>query len=413
MTQEHHNGFFDCIIVGGGHGGSQSAAALRQSGFTGRIALIGAEAEVPYDRPSLSKEYLAGKKSFERMHLRPGDFWTSRQVELMLGRRVTTVDAAAHVVVTDLGERFSYGRLVWAAGGEPRKLSCSGSELAGICYIRNKADCDALVEGLPDAERIVIVGGGYVGLEAAAVFREIGKEVTLVEALDRVLARVAGETVSRFYEAEHRAHGVDIRLNCGVGSLEGSNGRVKNVVLATGEKIPADIVVVGIGIVPSAGPLIEAGAEGSNGVDIDELCRTSLPDIYCIGDCARLRHGRGIRIESVQNATDQATTAAKAICGELKPYDATPWFWSNQYDLRMQTIGLNYGFDSVVTRGNPSSRSFSVIYLKDGAVLALDCVNASRDYVQGRKLVDSSARIDRDALADTSKQLKELGPEVL
>ncbi|NNH33594.1 FAD-dependent oxidoreductase, partial [Rhizobium sp. SEMIA 4085] len=249
---------------------------------------------------------------------------------------------------------------------------------------------------------------GYVGLEAAAVFREIGKDVTLVESLDRVLARVAGEPISRFYENEHRARGVDIRLNSNVASLEGVNGRVSNVILASGGRIAADIVVVGIGIIPSVGPLIAAGAEGANGIDVDPFCRTSLPDIYCIGDCARLKNGAGIRIESVQNATDQATTAAKAICGELRAYDAMPWFWSNQYDLKMQTVGLNFGFDSVVTRGDPVSRSFSVIYLKNGAVLALDCINSPRDYVQGRKLVDSAARIDPAALANTSRQLKEI-----
>ncbi|WP_049731381.1 NAD(P)/FAD-dependent oxidoreductase [Rhizobium ecuadorense] len=399
---------FDCVIVGGGHGGSQTAAALRQSGFTGSIALIGAEPEIPYDRPSLSKDYLAGKKTFDRMHLRSQDFWGSREVELLLGRHVIGVDASARTVMTDHGEQFSYGQLVWAAGGDPRKLSCPGGDLAGVFYIRSKADCDALIDVLPDAQRIAIIGGGYVGLEAAAVFREIGKHVTLVEALDRVLARVAGEPISRFYENEHRARGVDIRLNSSVASLKGTNGRVSSVVLETGEAIAADIVVVGIGIVPSVGPLIAAGAKGTNGIDVDDFCRTSLPDIYCVGDGARLENGPGIRIESVQNATDQATTAAKAICGEFKAYDATPWFWSNQYDLKMQTVGLNYGFDSVVTRGNPASRSFSVIYLRNGAVLALDCINSPRDYVQGRKLVDSAVRIDREALADTSKQLKEI-----
>lgn len=398
---------FDCVIVGGGHGGSQAAAALRQSGFTGSIGLIGAEPEIPYDRPSLSKDYLAGKKTFDRMHLRPQDFWAAREVELLLGRHVNAVDPAARTVMTDRGECFSYAQLVWAAGGDPRKLTCPGSDLAGVFYIRSKADCDALIDMLLGAQRIAIIGGGYVGLEAAAVFREIGKDVTLVEALDRVLARVAGEPISRFYENEHRARGVDIRLNSSVASLEGANGRVSSVVLASGEVIAADIVVVGIGIIPSVGPLAAAGAEGANGIDVDAFCRTSLPDIYCVGDCARL--GPGIRIESVQNATDQATTAAKAICGEFKAYDATPWFWSNQYDLKMQTVGLNYGFDSVVTRGDPASRSFSAIYLKNGAVLALDCINSPRDYVQGRKLVDSAARIDPAALADTSRQLKEIG----
>lgn len=411
MKLDTLNRSFDCVIVGGGHGGAQAAAALRQSGFAGSIALIGAEPDVPYDRPSLSKEYLAGKKTFDRMHLRPEDFWTARQVELVLGSRVTSVDPTAHAVLTDRGERFSYAKLIWAAGGDPRKLSCPGSDLAGIFSIRSKADCDALVEVLPKAEKIVIIGGGYVGLEAAAVFREQGKQVTLVEALDRVLARVAGEPVSRFYEGEHRSHGVDIRLNSGVASLDGADGRVTGVVLSSGEKIAADLVVVGIGIVPSAAPLIAAGAEGGNGVDVDQYCRTSLDDIYCVGDCARLCNGRGIRIESVQNATDQATTAAKAICGEARPYEATPWFWSNQYDLKMQTVGLNHGFDTIVTRGDPATRSFSVIYLRNGAVLALDCVNAPRDYVQGRKLVESAVRIDRDILADTSKQLKEIALE--
>ncbi|OWV65373.1 pyridine nucleotide-disulfide oxidoreductase [Rhizobium sp. R339] len=399
---------FDCVIVGGGHGGSQTAAALRQCGFTGSIALIGAEAEIPYDRPSLSKDYLAGKKTFDRMHLRPQDFWDAREVKLLLGRHVIGVDAIARTVMTDRGEHFSYGQLVWAAGGDPRKLTCPGKDLAGVFYIRSKADCDALIDVLPDAQRIVIIGGGYVGLEAAAVFRELGKEVTLVEALDRVLARVAGEPISRFYENEHRARGVDIRLNSNVASFEGVDRRVSHVALASGETIASDIVVVGIGIIPSVDPLIAAGAKGVNGVDVDQFCRTSLPNIYCVGDCARLENGPGIRIESVQNATDQATTAAKAICDQFKEYDATPWFWSNQYDLKMQTVGLNYGFDSVVTRGDPASRSFSVIYLKNGAVLALDCINSPRDYVQGRKLVESAARIDPAALADTSRQLKEI-----
>ncbi|RFB88811.1 pyridine nucleotide-disulfide oxidoreductase [Rhizobium leguminosarum bv. trifolii] len=399
---------FDCVIVGGGHGGSQTAAALRQSGFTGSIALIGAEPEVPYDRPSLSKDYLAGKKSFDRMYLRPQDFWAAREVELLLGRHVSAVNPEARTVTTDRGECFTYGQLVWAAGGDPRKLTCPGKELTGVFYIRSKADCDALIDVLPDAQRIVIIGGGYIGLEAAAVFREIGKDVILVEALDRVLARVAGEPVSRFYENEHQAHGVDIRLNSSVASLDGTNGRVSSVVLVSGEAVAADIVVVGIGIIPSVGPLAAAGAEGANGIDVDAFCRTSLPDIYCIGDCARLQNGPGIRIESVQNATDQATTAAKAICGEFKAYDATPWFWSDQYDLKIQTVGLNCGFDSIVTRGDPATRSFSVIYLKNGAVLALDCINSPRDYVQGRKLVDNAARIDPAALADTSRQLKEI-----
>ncbi len=408
MTQDVFAGTFDCIIVGAGHGGSQTAVALRQSGFEGSIALLGAEPEVPYDRPSLSKEYLAGKKTFERMHLRPQDFWSSRNVELVLGTRVVAVDPVAKTVTLENGACYSYRSLVWAAGGEPRKLSCPGSELSGIFYIRSKADCDALLAVLPDASKVAIIGGGYVGLEAAAVFRELGKHVVLVEALNRVLARVAGEPISRFYEREHRDHGVDIRLNSDVKVISGRDGRASGVLLESRESLQADIVVVGIGIVPSAAPLLAAGAQGSNGVNVDAYCRTSLPDIYCVGDCAILTNGPGIRVESVQNATDQATTAAKAICGNFKAYDALPWFWSNQYDLKLQTIGLNCGYDAVVVRGEPASRSFSLVYLKNEAVIALDCVNAPRDYVQGRKLVETAAKLGSVQLADTSKQLKEL-----
>ena len=408
MTEDVISGTYDCVIVGGGHGGSQTAAALRQSGFEGSIALVGAEPEVPYDRPSLSKEYLAGKKTFDRIHLRPQDFWTSRQVELVLGSRVVALDPVGKSILTDKDERYSYGSLVWAAGGEPRHLSCPGSDLAGIFYIRSKADCDALMRSLPEARKIAIVGGGYVGLEAAAVFRELGKEVVVIEALDRVLARVAGEPLSRFYEAEHRNRGVDIRLNSSVKAISGRQGRANGVLLETGDTVEADLVVVGIGIIPSTSPLSAAGAEGGNGVDVDQYCCTSLPDIYCIGDCARLVGGPGIRIESVQNATDQATTAAKAICGDLKPYNAIPWFWSNQYDLKLQTIGLNHGYDATVLRGDPAGRSFSLVYLRNSAVIALDCVNAPRDYVQGRKLVDAAAKISSGQLADTTKQLKEM-----
>jgi 3-phenylpropionate/trans-cinnamate dioxygenase ferredoxin reductase subunit len=286
MTQDIVTRTFDCIIVGAGHGGCQTAVALRQAGFKGSIALLGAEPEVPYDRPSLSKEYLAGKKTFERMHLRPQDFWSSRNVELVLRARVVTVDAVAKTVTLEDGTRYSYRNLIWAAGGDPRKLSCSGSELSGIFYIRSKADCDALLAVLPDVAKVAIIGGGYVGLEAAAVFRELGKDVVLVEALDRVLARVAAEPMSRFYEREHRDHGVDIRLNSGVKAILERDGRSNGILLESGGGLEADIVVVGIGIVPCAAPLLTAGARGGNGVDVDEYCRTSLPDVYCVGDCA-------------------------------------------------------------------------------------------------------------------------------
>jgi 3-phenylpropionate/trans-cinnamate dioxygenase ferredoxin reductase subunit len=399
---------FDCIIVGAGHGGAQAAISLRQYAFAGSIAMIGAEPEPPYDRPSLSKDYLAGKKTFDRIQLRPAEFWASRDVVLHKGCRVTAVDAAGKAVTIDGGTRLGYRSLIWSAGGEPRRLTCEGSDLPGIFYIRSKADVDALREALFPKARVGIVGGGYVGLEAAAVLRELGNDVTLVEALDRVLARVAASPISRFYEEEHRRHGVDIRLNSSIGAFLSRNGRVAAMRLQTGEVIPTDLVIVGIGIVPTVLPLVAAGARGTDGVDVDEFCRTTLPDIYCIGDCARMPFGPGVRIESVQNASDQAMTAARAISGQPKAHHALPWFWSNQYDLKLQTVGLHVGYDATVLRGAAPTRSFSLIYLKNGAVRALDCINASRDYVQGRKLVEASAKVDPLLLADSSRTLAEI-----
>ncbi|MFM6853439.1 MAG: NAD(P)/FAD-dependent oxidoreductase, partial [Sphingopyxis sp.] len=249
--------------------------------------------------------------------------------------------------------------------------------------------------------------------EAAAVLAKSGKNIILLEALDRVLARVAGAELSRFFESEHRAHGVDIRLNIGVQSLEG-DGRVTGVRLTDGSVIPADLVIVGIGIIPAVAPLIAAGAAGANGVSVDAQCRTTLPDIFAIGDCAAhdndFADGLHIRLESVQNANDQANVVAKTIMGDAQPYRALPWFWSNQYDLKLQTAGLSTGHDAAVLRGSVADRSFSIIYLKDGRVVALDCVNATRDYVQGRALVTAGARIAPADLADCTRALKEMAP---
>ena len=398
---------FDCVIVGAGHAGAQAAASLRQFGFSGSIALIGAEPELPYDRPSLSKDYLAGKKTFDRLGLRPADFWASRSIYLHLGRRVVAVDPQDKIVTLDDVGALRYGTLIWATGGEPRRLTCEGSDLDGIFYLRSKADSDALMAALPQAKRAVIIGGGYIGLEAAAVLRELSTDVTLIEMQDRVLARVAAEPVSRFYENEHRRQGVDIRLNVGISAIQGVGGKVTSVALATGDVEPADMVIVGVGIVPAADPLLRAGARGGNGIDVDEYCLTSLPEIYCIGDCARMVTGSGIRIESVQNANDQATTAARTITGAREPHRALPWFWSNQYDLKLQTAGLNAGYDMTVLRGDPVTRSFSLLYLKDSVVIAIDCINATRDYVQGRKVIEAGAKISLEALADTTVALKD------
>jgi 3-phenylpropionate/trans-cinnamate dioxygenase ferredoxin reductase component len=402
---------FDVIIVGAGHAGAQAAVALRSKGFAGSIAMITREHEPPYERPPLSKDYLSREKTFDRLYLRPPAFWGEKDVALTLGVEVTHVDAVAHRLTCDNGQFYHYGKLIWATGGDPRRLTCPGSELAGIHTVRTKDDADAIMAALDTINHVTVVGGGYIGLEAAAVLTKLGKAVTVLEALPRVLARVAGEALSEFFEKEHRDHGVDLRTDTKLAALTGG-ARVEGVVLENGERFATDLVIVGIGIIPSVQPLIEAGATGNNGVDVDTLCQTSLPDVFAIGDCAAHANGFAdgavIRLESVQNANDQANVVAKYICGEAQPYAATPWFWSNQYDLKLQTVGLSMGYDDTVVRGDPDARSFSVIYLKQGRVIALDCVNAVKDYAQGRKLVESRAVIEPSRLADTAVLLKEM-----
>jgi 3-phenylpropionate/trans-cinnamate dioxygenase ferredoxin reductase subunit len=396
---------FDVLVVGGGQGGAQIASALRQQQYAGTIAIVSDENDAPYERPALSKEYLAGDKTFEKMLLRPVAAWADKKIELRLGKRVTEVDASAHVVKLEDGTTIEYGSLVWSTGGAPRKLSCTGHDWGGVHAIRTRADVDRLKSELETKKTLVVIGGGYIGLEAAAVLSKLGKRVTIVEAQGRVLSRVAGEELSRFYEDEHRKHGVDLRLNATVESIDATG-----VFLAGGEHLPCEIVIVGIGITPAIEPLRAAGATCGDGVDVDLQCKTSLPDVFAIGDCAAHAsvhaHGKTIRLESIQNANDQAAIVAKAIMGKTDRYEAIPTFWSNQWDLKLQTIGLAHGHDATVIRGNLSERKFSIVYLRQGRVIALDCVNAMKDYVQARALIASGRTFDANALRD--KELKSL-----
>jgi len=405
---------FDVLIVGGGHAGAQAASMLRQHKYEKSVAIITEEPDLPYQRPPLSKEYLVGDKSFEQILLLTADALERRAITLIGSQRVVAVDPAAHTVRTAAGETIGYGTLVWGAGGSPRRLNCAGSDLRGVHTIRARADVDRLLKELEGVDSVVVIGGGYIGLEAAAVLRKLNKRVTLLEAMDRVLARVAGEPLSRFYEEQHRAHGVDLRCSVRIECLEGRDGAVNGVRLADGTVIPAGIVIVGVGINPEVKPLVDAGAEAVNGVRVDEYCRTSLPDIYAVGDCAehhnRFAGNAWVRIESVQNANDQATVVARHICGVNDPYHTVPWFWSNQYDLKLQTVGLSLGYDEVVVRGDVATRSFSVVYLRQGQIIALDCVNSIRDYTHGKALVIAGIRPDRLQLANATIPLKSLLP---
>ena len=401
---------YEVLIVGAGQAGAQAAISLRQFGFAGSICLLGEEREAPYERPPLSKAYLSGELQAVQLALRPPEFWRDTNVELMMGERVVTVDARARQAHCRSGTQIAYRHLIWAAGGHARRLSCEGGALGGVHVVRTREHVDGLRDDLKRSQNIVIIGGGYIGLETAAVLAKAGKSVTVVEAQDRVLARVTSPAVSAFFDAEHRKHGVRVMTSTTVQSLDGAGGSVCGVMLGDGSRLPADLVVAGIGLVAEVEALEQAGARCSNGVEVDQRCRTSLPDVHAIGDCANHVNGFAnsarVRLESVQNAIDQAKVVAANIAGIATEYTAVPWFWSNQYDLKLQTVGLCTGYDDTVVRGTPESRSFSVVYLRRGQVVALDCINAQRDFVHGKKLVVDGAHVPRALLADAAIDLK-------
>jgi 3-phenylpropionate/trans-cinnamate dioxygenase ferredoxin reductase subunit len=402
----------DVLIVGAGHAGAQAAMSLRQRKYAGRIALLWGEGGLPYERPPLSKDYLAGLRPDDRLLLRPQSFWDAQRIDLLPGRRVVGIDAAAHQVSLEDGGHVRYRQLVWAAGGQARGLGCDGAQLAGVHTLRSREDAIALRESLRTARNVAVIGGGYIGLEVTATLAKPGRRVTLVESQERVLARVAGPLLSAFYEAEHRSHGIDLRLGTGVEALGGRDGHVASVQLGGGAQVPADVVIVGIGILPAVAPLVAVGAADGRGVPVDAACRTRLEDVYAIGDCSLQQHphvaGGPLRLECVQNAVDQAAIVARVLTGAVPPAATVPWFWSEQYDLRLQTAGVATGFDECVSRGDPGTRSFSLVYLRGGRVIAVDSVNQPRDFAQAKALVACGAAPPRDRLADPAVTLREL-----
>lgn len=398
------------IIIGAGQAAAQAAQSMRQAGFDGEIVMIGEERELPYQRPPLSKAYLQGELAADRLYLRPAAFYAQQKIDLRLGLRVASVDAAAKTVATEAGETLSYDKLLLATGAPPRRLDCAGADLEGVHYLRSIADSDALRPILSVDGRIVIVGAGYIGLEVAASARKAGLDVTVLEMADRVLARVAGKDVSAFYEKLHRDHGVDLRLDAALDYFKG-NGRVSAAVLKSGEKIPCAAVLVGVGAAPATALAEAADLRIANGVWTDDHAQTSDPSIWAAGDCASHPspiYERRLRLESVPNAIEQAKVAGANMAGGDVVYDAVPWFWSDQYDVKLQTVGVSEGADETVLRGDPAAKKFSVWYFQRGRLLAVDAVNDPAAFAMSKRLIAARAPIDAKMLADPETDLKSL-----
>lgn len=397
------------IIAGAGHAAGQVVATLCQKKYAGKIVLVGEESWLPYQRPPLSKKFLAGEMPAERLYVKPTAFYENAGVQVQLDTRIAKIDRHAKCVIDSAGRETGYDKLVLALGARVRRLDLPGVDLEGVHYLRNVQDVHGIRARMGRGRRICIVGAGYIGLEVAAVAAQLGMDVTVVELLDRVMKRVVSPELSAFYEREHRAHGVKLLLDTGLEAFVG-DGELRGLLLADGTEIPADVAVIGIGIVPNTELAADAELPVNDGIVVDEYCRTEDPDIYAVGDCTFHPNpivGRSIRLESVQNALEQARTAAAVISGEEVPYAQVPWFWSDQYDLKLQIAGLSQGYDETVLRGNPDSRSFSCAYLREGRMIAVDAVNHPKDFLQAKKVIADGGAVDRARLADPAIELKD------
>jgi 3-phenylpropionate/trans-cinnamate dioxygenase ferredoxin reductase component len=407
MSKEH------CIIVGGSHAAAQLAASLRQDGWQGDISIVGDEPLPPYHRPPLSKAYLAGEKHTDQLLIRQATFYENAGIDLVMGTRVTAIDRESRSIALHNGGTIPYTHLALATGARVRKLSIPGVELEGVFYLRDLNDVDRIRTHVGRDKSVAIIGGGYIGLETAASLRKLGMNVTVLEALPRVLQRVTAPEVSAFYARVHREEGVDIITDAAVASLQGT-GSVEAVKLADGTLIEADLVIIGVGVIPATELAEAAGLEVDNGIIVDEFARTSDPAIVAAGDCTNHYnpiYDVRLRLESVQNATDQAKTAAGTLCGRLEAYRALPWFWSDQYDLKLQIAGLSRGFDQVVLRGDSESgRSFAAFYFREGRLLAVDAVNRPKEFMIVRRALTEGRSADPAQLIDETIDIQHAFP---
>ncbi|WP_043311352.1 NAD(P)/FAD-dependent oxidoreductase [Pseudomonas sp. ML96] len=405
------------IIIGAGHAGGELAIALRNEGWEGRILLLGEETHLPYHRPPLSKAYLAGSVEKSSLSIRPQMAYDKANVEFFGGVRVTRIDRANKLLELADGKQLAYDKLAIATGGRPRPLAVPNAGSAERCsnfhYLRTLDDVELIRAQMAAGKRLAIVGGGYIGLEVAAAAIAQGLQVTVLETLPRVLQRVTAAELSAYYERKHREAGVDIRTGVQVADLEVSGEAVSAVLCADGSRLETDLVVVGIGLIANTELAAEAGLQVDNGILVDECARTSDPDIFAAGDCTNHPNallGRRLRLESVPNALEQSRAAAANMAGKSKAYASVPWFWSDQYELKLKMVGLSEGFERLVLRGDPLSDSFSAFYLKDDKVLAADTVNRPQDFIAAKRLVAESIAVTVEQLADDSKPLKELLP---
>jgi 3-phenylpropionate/trans-cinnamate dioxygenase ferredoxin reductase component len=399
------------VIIGGGQAGAQAVDTLRREGFAGRLVLVNDEDELPYQRPPLSKKYLTGEMPADRLLFRHRAFYEQHNVELKLGARVERIEPKGRNVVLSNGETVSYDRLLLCLGAVARQLTCPGADLGGIHYLRKIRDANAIRGSLKPGARVVIVGGGYIGLETAATARELGCAVTVLEMADRVMNRVVASNVSEYFEHEHRSHGVKILCNSRVARLEGAF-QVESVICADGSSHPADLLIVGVGAIANSQLAGDAGLDCDNGIVVDANCRTSDPDIFAAGDCTNYfsnRYQARMRLESVDNAFEQSKVAALNMLDKSSVYDRTPWFWSDQYDNKLLIVGISAGHELQVTRGDPATRSFSVCYLRGGELLAVEAINHSKDYMAARKLIPERFCPDLNKLADVNVAIKDAG----
>ena len=400
-----------CLIIGASHAAAQLAPSLRQQGWKGRIVVIGEEDRLPYHRPPLSKTFLAGEQSFDDILIRPAAAYEKAEVEFMSSSRVEAIDRDNKTVALSNGESLSYDKLALTVGSWVRKITLPGVDLGGVHYLRDAEDVERIRPYIEAGKKAVIVGGGYIGLETAAVLNKLGMQVTVLEMMPRILQRVTAPEVSAFYSRIHEEEGVTIVTDVAAKEIEGSQ-QVEAIVCQDGNRYPADLVIIGVGIVPNVELADAAGLSVDNGIVVDEYARTSDPDIVAAGDCTwhyNPVYDRHLRLESVQNATDQARTAAATICGELKAYNALPWFWSDQYDLKLQIAGLSQSYDDLVVRGDiDNSRSFAAFYLQQGKIIAVDAVNRPQEFMIGKRLITDGKMVDPEQLADDAIAMKEI-----